>query len=86
MSTLQEDVCKRLIDYNCHGPTMSWPVVGTLMVEPTESESLKELGKYRVKCCLSVFDCFEFVVVVRRHDQHPRLLLNYCAHHFPLPH
>ena len=34
-----EDVAKRLIDYGFHAPTMSWPVPGTLMVEPTESES-----------------------------------------------
>ena len=34
-----EDVAKRLIDYGFHGPTMSWPVPGTLMIEPTESES-----------------------------------------------
>lgn len=34
-----EDVAKRLIDYGYHAPTMSWPVAGTLMIEPTESES-----------------------------------------------
>merc|ERR1712147_496339 len=34
-----EDIAKRLIDYGYHAPTMSWPVTGTLMVEPTESES-----------------------------------------------
>ena len=34
-----EDVAKRLIDYGFHSPTMSWPVNGTLMIEPTESES-----------------------------------------------
>ncbi|CAA2965492.1 Glycine dehydrogenase (decarboxylating), mitochondrial [Olea europaea subsp. europaea] len=34
-----EDVAKRLIDYGFHGPTMSWPVLGTLMIEPTESEA-----------------------------------------------
>lgn len=34
-----EDVAKRLMDYGFHGPTMSWPVAGTLMIEPTESES-----------------------------------------------
>lgn len=34
-----EDVAKRLIDYGFHAPTMSWPVSGTLMIEPTESES-----------------------------------------------
>ena len=34
-----EDIAKRLMDYGFHGPTMSWPVPGTLMIEPTESES-----------------------------------------------
>lgn len=34
-----EDVAKRLMDYGFHSPTMSWPVPGTLMIEPTESES-----------------------------------------------
>lgn len=34
----EEDVAKRLVDYGFHAPTMSWPVPGTLMIEPTESE------------------------------------------------
>lgn len=41
-----EDVAKRLIDYGFHSPTMSFPVAGTLMIEPTESESLKELDRF----------------------------------------
>ena len=41
-----EDVAKRLIDYGFHAPTMSWPVGGTLMVEPTESEDRKELDRF----------------------------------------
>lgn len=41
-----EDVAKRLIDYGFHAPTMSWPVAGTLMIEPTESESLEELDRF----------------------------------------
>ncbi len=41
-----EDVAKRLIDYGFHSPTMSWPVTGTLMVEPTESESKEELDRF----------------------------------------
>jgi glycine dehydrogenase len=41
-----EDVAKRLIDYGFHAPTMSWPVPGTLMVEPTESESKRELDRF----------------------------------------
>ncbi|HEX5860445.1 MAG TPA: aminomethyl-transferring glycine dehydrogenase [Nocardioides sp.] len=41
-----EDVAKRLIDYGFHAPTMSFPVAGTLMVEPTESEDLTELDRF----------------------------------------
>jgi glycine dehydrogenase len=41
-----EDIAKRLMDYGFHAPTVSFPVVGTLMVEPTESESLAELDRF----------------------------------------
>lgn len=41
-----EDVAKRLMDYGFHAPTMSWPVAGTIMVEPTESEPLEELDRF----------------------------------------
>ena len=41
-----EDVAKRLMDYGFHAPTLSWPVTGTMMVEPTESESLDELERF----------------------------------------
>jgi glycine dehydrogenase len=41
-----EDVAKRLIDYGFHAPTLSFPVAGTLMVEPTESETLYELDRF----------------------------------------
>ncbi|MEE3001985.1 MAG: aminomethyl-transferring glycine dehydrogenase [Planctomycetota bacterium] len=41
-----DDIAKRLMDYGFHSPTMSWPVAGTLMIEPTESESLAELDRY----------------------------------------
>ena len=40
-----EDIAKRLIDYGFHAPTMSFPVIGTLMIEPTESESKEELDR-----------------------------------------
>ncbi len=42
----EEDVAKRLIDYGFHAPTMSFPVPGTLMIEPTESESLYEIDRF----------------------------------------
>src|SRR5690606_18420063 len=41
-----EDVAKRLIDYGFHAPTLSFPVAGTLMIEPTESEDLAELDRF----------------------------------------
>ncbi|MCC5656193.1 aminomethyl-transferring glycine dehydrogenase [Nostoc sp. XA010] len=41
-----DDVAKRLIDYGFHAPTVSWPVGGTIMVEPTESESKQELDRF----------------------------------------
>ncbi|WP_367388320.1 aminomethyl-transferring glycine dehydrogenase [Lewinella sp. LCG006] len=40
------DVAKRLIDYSFHAPTLSWPVAGTIMIEPTESESMAELDRF----------------------------------------
>lgn len=45
-SITEVDVAKRLMDYGYHAPTMSWPVVGTMMVEPTESESQAELDRF----------------------------------------
>ena len=42
----EEDIAKRLIDFGFHAPTMSWPVAGTMMIEPTESESLTEIDKF----------------------------------------
>ena len=45
-ATAAEDVAKRLMDYSFHAPTLSWPVAGTLMVEPTESEPKCELDRF----------------------------------------
>ena len=45
-ATTAEDVAKRLMDYGFHAPTLSFPVAGTLMVEPTESESKYELDRF----------------------------------------
>lgn len=42
----EEDIAKRLIDYGFHAPTMSWPVPGTIMIEPTESEAKSELDRF----------------------------------------
>ncbi|BBM88337.1 glycine dehydrogenase (decarboxylating) [Spirochaetota bacterium] len=48
-----EDIAKRLMDYGFHAPTMSWPVAGTLMIEPTESEDKGELDRF-VEALLSL--------------------------------
>ena len=42
----EKDICKRLMDYGFHGPTMSWPVASSLMIEPTESEDKDELDRF----------------------------------------
>jgi glycine dehydrogenase len=57
-----EDVAKRLIDYGFHAPTMSFPVAGTLMVEPTESESLAELDRF----CDAMLGIREEIAAVER--------------------
>ncbi len=41
-----DDVAKRLMDFGFHAPTVSWPVIGTVMIEPTESESIEQLDRY----------------------------------------
>ena len=42
----EKDIAKRLIDYSFHPPTMSWPIIGAIMIEPTESEDLDELNRF----------------------------------------
>jgi glycine dehydrogenase len=42
----EEDVAKRLMDYGFHAPTMSWPLAGGLMIEPTESEDKAEIDRF----------------------------------------
>lgn len=49
----EEDIAKRLMDYGFHAPTMSWPVVGGLMIEPTESEDIFELDRF-IQSLLSI--------------------------------
>jgi glycine dehydrogenase len=74
-----EDVAKRLIDYGFHPPTMSWPVAGTLMVEPTESESKVELDRF----CEAMIAIREEIRAIEtgRADHHNNLLKN--APHTP---
>jgi glycine dehydrogenase len=61
-----EDVAKRLIDFGFHAPTMSFPVAGTLMVEPTESEDLAELDRF----------CEAMLAIRREVDSSPEVLRN----------
>ena len=55
-----DDIAKRLIDYGFHAPTMSFPVPGTLMIEPTESESLAELERF-CRAMTGIFHEYELV-------------------------
>ena len=62
-----EDIAKRLIDYGFHAPTMSFPVAGTLMIEPTESESKDELDRF----CNAMLAIREEAAAVERGDLAP---------------
>lgn len=60
------DIAKRLMDYGFHAPTMSWPVAGTLMIEPTESESKAELDRF----------CEAMIEIRNEADQCPDVIRN----------
>ncbi|KAJ1482899.1 glycine dehydrogenase [Baffinella frigidus] len=68
------DIAKRLIDYSMHAPTMSWPVAGTLMCEPTESESKEELDRF----CDALLAIREEIREIEsgKYDKHDNLLKN----------
>lgn len=57
----EEDIAKRLMDYGFHSPTMSFPVAGTLMIEPTESESKHEIDRF-IKAMLSIYNEIQNVI------------------------
>ena len=59
-----DDIAKRLIDYGFHAPTMSFPVAGTLMIEPTESESLAELERF----CRAMEGVYQEYIAVKNGD------------------
>lgn len=61
-----EDVAKRLIDYGFHAPTMSWPVPGTMMIEPTESEDKDELDRF----CDTFLSIYEEIQAVMNGQAH----------------
>ncbi|MCF7675492.1 MAG: aminomethyl-transferring glycine dehydrogenase, partial [Akkermansiaceae bacterium] len=85
-----EDVAKRLMDYGFHAPTMSWPVGGTLMIEPTESESKAELDRF---CDAMISIHGEITAIIRGEaDARDNLLKNaphpveaVCADEWPHP-
>lgn len=64
--TTAEDVAKRLMDYGFHAPTLSWPVAGTLMVEPTESESKAELDRF----CTAMIAIHAEMSAIEKGDAH----------------
>ncbi|MDR2843672.1 MAG: aminomethyl-transferring glycine dehydrogenase [Candidatus Symbiothrix sp.] len=70
----ETDIAKRLIDYGFHAPTLSFPVHGTLMIEPTESESLAELNRF-VEAMTSIREEIE-AVVQGKADQEDNVLKN----------
>ena len=63
-----EDVAKRLMDYGFHAPTLSWPVVGTLMIEPTESEPKAELDRF----CAALISIHAEIIAVESGTADPR--------------
>ncbi|MCS7032100.1 MAG: aminomethyl-transferring glycine dehydrogenase, partial [Gloeomargarita sp. SKYG116] len=63
-----EDVAKRLMDYGFHAPTVSWPVAGTIMVEPTESESLAELDRF----CEAMIGIYHEAMAIARGEADPK--------------
>jgi glycine dehydrogenase len=69
-----EDVAKRLIDFGFHAPTLSFPVAGTLMIEPTESEDLEELDMF----CEAMIEIRKEIEEVRQgtYDAHDNVLVN----------
>jgi glycine dehydrogenase len=69
-----DDIAKRLMDYGFHAPTMAWPVPGTLMIEPTESESRAELDRF---CDALIAICGEIRAIAEgRADREDNVLRN----------
>ena len=62
-----DDIAKRLMDYGFHAPTMSWPVAGTLMIEPTESESRQELDIF----CDAMISIRKEIEEIEKGDEDP---------------
>ena len=84
------DVAKRLMDYGFHAPTMSWPVIGTMMIEPTESESKAELDRF----CAAMIAIRDEIDSILKGDmdtyrnplrQAPHTSAMVCQHHWDEP-
>ena len=71
------DIAKRLMDYGFHAPTMSWPVAGTIMIEPTESESLSELDRF----CDALLQIREEIRAVERGEVNKDECVTHMAPH-----
>ena len=69
----EEDIAKRLIDYGYHAPTMSWPVAGTLMIEPTESEGLDEMNRF----CNALISIKEEIDIVDKGNFDKKFCISY---------
>ena len=65
-----DDIAKRLMDYGFHAPTMSWPVAGTLMIEPTESESRQELDIF----CDAMISIRKEIEQIEKGDEDPIII------------
>ncbi len=64
LNITEEDIAKRLIDYGFHAPTMSFPVPGTLMIEPTESESKEEIDRF----CTAMISIYEEIQKIKSNE------------------
>ena len=69
----ETDIAKRLMDYGFHAPTLSFPVYGTLMVEPTESESLQELDRF-IESMISIYN--EITEITQNENSEDNVLKN----------
>ena len=78
------DIAKRLIDYGFHAPTMSWPVTGALMIEPTESEPKAELDRFcdALICIRYLRAPFLIYSLLQNIFNHPKTLRKFDLHNF----
>ncbi len=75
----EEDIAKRLMDYGFHAPTMSWPVPGTLMIEPTESEPRAELDRFAAALIAIRDEIRQIETGAWRRDDNPLVMAPHTA-------